>query len=1044
MDSNKQSNHSLIWPSVFVFVAALYGIVASPTSLKSFRPEHLQEQQGIDAKGVPARLWQDPLKAVNIVGKDKSKFHCSCILKKEISKNLTSSEYSEESETDNDILILPVFLPGDSYNEDIENRLRWRYAVVSALIEAGYIPEDGKHIKYFNFRKKEPVTVPYEWFEINKLSSGNCTYKSILVIWVDDDLLSKALGSNSIDAKTTPINIINEIYKVLISMENLDYCVCRSNNLKIGQSSVNLERNQLMLGNVLSRWLFPFLYIQTINNKEHHEQIDADKLSLHVIGPTGSTDLLEMLENHKDDKEIKKEMIFFSPLSTISANLLKLLLKKRDFSPNSNRNYNIDKFPITLKSDGQDRITFKKTIGTDEELTVKLIQELKLRRTDPIDCENQIVLISESDTIYGRALPKTFSAIAKFIKNNKEYSEKSDKDILKEFKKITENCENYWTKEMDNIHFFTYLRGLDGQLPEKESEEAKKKEKNDDKETQIVEPKGRAQLDYLRRLQKQLKELQDKEGKITAVGILGSDVYDKLLLLRALRNKFPEAIFFTTDLDAIYLHPDQYKWTHNLIVSSHFGLRLRTDLQGGVFPFRDSYQTSVFWATLNAVGNKDDTFKPIPRIYEIGRNSAYCFSDLKSKSTDADTFPSLDFEPLNRKLISNKLQFVLYIFFGSSILALFVFVYISPPVLDQFKEILKKETRGQNLTIIGIIIIITVAFGFTIRYGSLMDDGEPFSLFGGISIWPTEMLRYVVFVLCIYYLFNINRKFQENTTVISGKYYNNHFEEPQQFTSLVVSAGHGKIELQNEDETKKFKRLWDKYREEGTFTRRLKRSGIMFLVYYIPGIPMFLLYPPLNPVRGNYSRVVDFIITQFSVISFLLLTFFVLDIALRFRDFVDSLKIDNKKPAIDERSVRNIRIIADHTNDIIHFIYYPFVAFFILIVARNSIFDNWQWTPKLVLVISISFLLAAFAVMIMQYSAKKIKSETLSTLNDSLYDMRCKEKWYEHNLIRDAINEIEKNKKGAFCRFSQNPVLLAFLIPFGGIGSLQIMEMFMR
>ena len=37
--------------------------------------------------------------------------------------------------------------------------------------------------------------------------------------------------------------------------------------------------------------------------------------------------------------------------------------------------------------------------------------------------------------------------------------------------------------------------------------------------------------------------------------MLGSDVYDKLLILQALRPAFPRAVFFTTDLNARLAYP---------------------------------------------------------------------------------------------------------------------------------------------------------------------------------------------------------------------------------------------------------------------------------------------------------------------------------------------------------------------------------------------------------------------------------------------------------------------------------------------------------
>src|SRR5205814_3773219 len=68
----------------------------------------------------------------------------------------------------------------------------------------------------------------------------------------------------------------------------------------------------------------------------------------------------------------------------------------------------------------------------------------------------------------------------------------------------------------------------------------------------------------------------------------GSDIYDKLLVLQAVHPQLPAAIFFTTDLDALYLEKDNAVFTRNLIVASP------TDLTAlGLPPMRDSYQTCV-------------------------------------------------------------------------------------------------------------------------------------------------------------------------------------------------------------------------------------------------------------------------------------------------------------------------------------------------------------------------------------------------------------------------------------------------------------------
>jgi hypothetical protein len=70
-----------------------------------------------------------------------------------------------------------------------------------------------------------------------------------------------------------------------------------------------------------------------------------------------------------------------------------------------------------------------------------------------------------------------------------------------------------------------------------------------------------------------------------------------LLVLRALRPQFPEAVFFTTDLDEAFTMGSEITWTRNLVVSSSFGLSLHKSIQREIPAFRGSYQTSAFLAT---------------------------------------------------------------------------------------------------------------------------------------------------------------------------------------------------------------------------------------------------------------------------------------------------------------------------------------------------------------------------------------------------------------------------------------------------------------
>jgi hypothetical protein len=116
-------------------------------------------------------------------------------------------------------------------------------------------------------------------------------------------------------------------------------------------------------------------------------------------------------------------------------------------------------------------------------------------------------------------------------------------------------------------------------------------------------------------------------ASVKAVGLLGSDVYDKLELLKALHPVLPEAIFFTNNLDARLFHPDEWKETHNLAVVSPFGLSSPPNskqLPIQFSEFRDSAQTALFEATREAIKERDTGRVPsvplTPLIFEIGRS----------------------------------------------------------------------------------------------------------------------------------------------------------------------------------------------------------------------------------------------------------------------------------------------------------------------------------------------------------------------------------------------------------------------------------------
>lgn len=213
---------------------------------------------------------------------------------------------------------------------------------------------------------------------------------------------------------------------------------------------------------------------------------------------------------------------------------------------------------------------------------------------------DNIAIISEEDTYYARALRSTFNLLSH-----------------------------------PKVHSYTYLRGIDGKLPLKDKDEKETKTETEDDDRVARKPllhptegtEGPSQVDDIRRLAAMIRSLDAKMREehhhgFRAIGLLGSDVYDKLEILKALRPMFPEAVFFTNNLDARFGHPDEWNETHNMVVVSARGLSLDDpdrEIQR-VAPFRDSGQTALFEATLRSMGMisaESDYIPKSPLIFEI-------------------------------------------------------------------------------------------------------------------------------------------------------------------------------------------------------------------------------------------------------------------------------------------------------------------------------------------------------------------------------------------------------------------------------------------
>jgi hypothetical protein len=522
------------------------------------------------AQDVDSRLWQDPF---TVVAEQLEKSP-ELRLTTSINNDLRISDPHFNSPlshfTGEPPLVLVASVSAGPYSEDHEFRRRTRYAILAGLNEEGFVAEDPQHVGYYrptpatSGQVELPEFVPFEWF-----TSGTDPQRHILLVWFDEDVLTK------------------------FPLKQFRQFIC---------------------------W-----YLAPV--AEGHP---APWSSAIVLGPQQSTTLRN--KAHEDDRDWSNVPCQDAPrpefyVYTATAEDKMLMPETAKLEPTCPATDTLTDFFSRRK-----QVTLYRTTASDAALVCTIKHELGLRRivnkfnANPDD---HIVLISEWDTFYGQALPISMSGCLA-----------TDQELA------IDGNEKCMTIISTHFYRYAYLRGLDGQVPHvgrlanndapqgisRTQNTANKDAKNSTIPDSSIKPRsqadGQSQFDYLRRLGDQIHDIDmtlwREEGKgIEAIGILGSDRYDKLLVLQALRSLLPTAVYFTTDLDALYLEPTLLSYTRNLLIASSFGLQLNPNIQRSIPPFRSSYQTAGFLATRYAIQGVESP--PIsPLLFEVG-NSPHPF-----------------------------------------------------------------------------------------------------------------------------------------------------------------------------------------------------------------------------------------------------------------------------------------------------------------------------------------------------------------------------------------------------------------------------------
>jgi hypothetical protein len=655
-------------------------------------------------------------------------------------------------------------------------------------------------------------------------------------------------------------------------------------------------------------------------------------------------------------------------------------------------------------------------ITTDDILVKDLVEELSLRIPALNDTSKmpRVVVFTESDTNYSRAI------------------EHELEDRLKHKNKKV------------RLDVFSYLRALDGRPEETRAPAVSEGSKPQDVATSLLQGRaisetsfGTSQFDYLRRAAIGL------EGNVVAVGILGSDIYDKMLVLQAVRPRLSSAIFFTTDLDALYFEREVQPVTRNLVVASADGLDAN---ESGVKPttswnlpsMRDSYQTVLVKEVRNILtGNaseKSESERASAHIFEIAPGKSIELSLPGPSFFETHTAPFL-----LRQLAKPWLSVVIFLLaLGNGFLILWA-ISTRKAAPDARMKAGARTFVGVEVALAGIGLLCLLYMLWLSHAPSLF--GEPLDL--GVSIWPSVMIRLLAFLVAI--------------VLLSLASY-----------SMVVYGRPQKENLKNAlPENVKFrfrKSPWGEF-ISGSFGEfmnplfdakaRKWRIAWISLGYLVVSFVLFMKWPPMVPARGALPFLIEKIVLALGVALYIIHLIFCLDLHLFSLRVLRQLRssyhaiveqaasitasasaagVVNRK--CDESSTtptgnadanalkptQMLAALSTLTMVIGKTLLYPLTVLILIILSRLNIFDNWVMTPSLTLTFAGGALVLVAASLILWLEGARLKKIVLAQTSSRPDE---KEKL-------QAIND------GVFAAWYNQPIFSAIFSVAAVFGSLSI------
>ena len=874
---------------------------------------------------------------------------------------------------DRKTLLLPIIVPEQMYPEVREQRLRIRYAVVSALAAAHFNPESADELNL--------VPVPI-CTKLDKRESGS------------------VLTSQEVEERTDRswIPILYEIFRKP-DEENKSLASTQTPNSDYRQVVVFwidariTKKPFLLRGNIAA-------IVDTLCPPALRD--------LRLLSTQGSDTLTEILAS---GLEAAGRDAFYFPFATVPKERLTTRVMER----------------MTSVSRGADRPSIvqntpvKRVQASDDYLVEMLLNELSMRLPSFGERDGEVCLFYETDSFYGRSMVDVFS------RGYRDFAGRPDA----------------------KVESVPYLKGIDGTL--QRAQEQSQARVNLQDTTALLTAlnrrmmEGRSgqwvldqrQIDYLER---QATYLKSSQRRLKAIGVFGTNVFDKIKVIEILRKEFKNVWFFTVDLDASLINNDNPLATRNVLIGSALDLHVETKNFRSP-QFRDSYQSAAFLSTLDALGLLDHDYPSYPGVWETSRVG---FERLAFKERPAWHIRYLNDEeacktpPENDKAWSWDTLLKKYFKFGEGgrtkllrpfllILATGLLIVVAKwgvavwtaprkpgvrgRIVDRFEMLLpagsyKRELVGMFAAISGLCV-----FGW-LAATRLEQLSEPFHWFDGVSVWPSLLIRGFAAALGFYFLM---RSFVDIDTAVQGMW---------------TCKDDGSLR---------------KGLEEAMFSRSgvgwREYSGLLIMVttfvFFQWGLIQLLNVAGgyFTPARGRAAFVAHEITWLLSMAVFYLLVWSAVLRHLRCRELLNKLALRARsesepdgepKPSLPGGALSKPEIdtLLAYNQAVVQGILYPFAMLVALLASRHPVFDAWNFPDSLLFSNALILGILVFCAYLLNQAANQFARDQKGLFKPAS-DVQGSE---------ESATWEKKELSGSFIPFWKQPVIQALTLAAAGVG----------